>query len=63
MFINIKILKQLMKTTYKSAGLILAQTEDRYYIAGSRWEMDVKKKYIQSRSWHRSLILQERFRK
>ncbi|RGD64451.1 hypothetical protein DXA98_10455 [Lachnospiraceae bacterium OF09-6] len=46
MFINIKILKQLMKTTYKSAGLILAQTEDRYYIAGSRWEMDVKKKYI-----------------
>ena len=46
MFINIKILKQLMKTTYKSAGLILAQTEDRYYIAGSRWEMDVKKKYM-----------------
>ena len=46
MFINIKILKQLMKTTYKSAGLILAQTEDRYYIAGSYWEMDVKKKYM-----------------
>ena len=41
MFINIKILKQLMKTTYKSAGLILAQTEDRYYIAGRCWEMDV----------------------
>lgn len=46
MFINIKILKQLMKTTYKSTGLILAQTEDRYYIAGSCWEMEVKKKYM-----------------
>lgn len=46
MFVNIKILKQLMKTTYKGTGLILAQTEDRYYIAGNRWEMDVKKKYM-----------------
>ena len=46
MFINIRILKQLMKTTYKGTGLILAQTEDRYYIAGSCWEMDVKKNYM-----------------
>lgn len=44
MFINIKILKSLMKTAYKVTGLVLAQTEERYYIAGSRWEMDVKKK-------------------
>lgn len=46
MFINTKILKSLMKTTYKGYGLILAQTEDRFYIAGSCWEMDVIKKYM-----------------
>lgn len=43
MFINIRILKTLMKEAYKGGGLKLAQSEDRFYIAGSYWEMDVLK--------------------
>lgn len=62
MFINTKILKSLMKTAYKGTGLVLSQTEDRYYIAGSFWEMDVKKKYMPKQIMAQTLILQERFR-
>lgn len=45
MFLNIGILKRLMKQAYKQ-GLVVAQTEDRYYIAGSYWEMDVKREFM-----------------
>lgn len=44
MFVNTKILKSLMKEAYKCGGLKLAQTEERIYIAGNYWEMDVEKK-------------------
>lgn len=46
MFVNTKILKSLMKEAYKCGGLKLAQTEERIYIAGNYWEMDVEKKYM-----------------
>ena len=35
-----------MKEAYNGAGLRLAATEERYYIAGNYWEMDVKKGFI-----------------
>ena len=34
-----------MKQAYKK-GLAIAQTEDRVYIAGSYWEMDVKREFL-----------------
>lgn len=45
MFLSNSIIKRLMKQAYKR-GLIVAQTEARYYIAGSYWEMDVKKEFL-----------------
>ncbi|MDD3416376.1 MAG: hypothetical protein PHY47_20630 [Lachnospiraceae bacterium] len=45
MFLNSNILKKLMKQAYKR-GLVIAQTEKRYYIAGGYWEMDVKKEFL-----------------
>lgn len=46
MFLNMNILKKLMKQAYKSGGLYVGQTEDRYYIAGLYWEMDIVKGMI-----------------
>lgn len=43
MFLNMNILKKLMKQAYKSGGLYVGQSEDRYYIAGLYWEMDIRK--------------------
>lgn len=46
MFLSPSILKKLMKEAYKR-GLIVARTkEDWIYIAGSYWEMNVKKEFI-----------------
>lgn len=36
----------MMKEAYKTAGMTVAQTEERYYIAGSYWEMDVRKAFM-----------------
>ncbi len=41
MFINTQILKRLMKEAYKGKGLRVARTEERYYISGGHWELDV----------------------
>lgn len=46
MFLNNTILKRLMKEAYKNANMVVAQTEERYYIAGSYWEMDVRKAFM-----------------
>ena len=46
MFLNNTILKKMMKEAYKTAGMTVAQTEERYYIAGSYWEMDVRKAFM-----------------
>lgn len=46
MFLNNTILKRLMKQAYKDAHLVVAQTEERYYISGIYWEMDVKKEFM-----------------
>ena len=45
MFINIKILKQLMKEAYKS-GLLIGQTEDEIYLSGKNWTANIKKKWM-----------------
>lgn len=46
MFLNNTILKKMMKEAYKTAGMTVAQTEERYYIAGFYWEMDVRKTFM-----------------
>lgn len=46
MFLSNTILKRLMKQAYKDAHLVVAQTEERYYISGIYWEMDVKKEFM-----------------
>ncbi|MCI8592681.1 MAG: hypothetical protein HFI88_10145 [Lachnospiraceae bacterium] len=46
MFTKPQAVKKLMKEAYNGAGLRLAATEERYYIAGNYWEMDVKKGFI-----------------
>lgn len=45
MFLNHNILKRLMKQAYKT-GLAAAQTEERLYLAGNYWEMDVKREFL-----------------
>ena len=45
MFINTKILKQLMKEAYKS-GLSIGQTEDEIHISGKNWTADIKKRWM-----------------
>lgn len=42
MFIDVKVLKSLMKEAYK-ASLHVAQTEERIYISGGYWEVDMDK--------------------
>lgn len=46
MFLNNTILKRLMKEAYKNANMVVAQTEERYYIGSSYWEMDVRKVFM-----------------
>lgn len=46
MFLNNMILKRLMKEAYKNENMVVAQTEDRFYIGGAYWEMDVRKAFI-----------------
>lgn len=46
MFTKPQAVKKLMKEAYNGAGLRLAATEERYYIAGNYWKMDVKKGFI-----------------
>lgn len=46
MFLNNTILKRLMKEAYKNENMVVAQTEDRFYIGGAYWEMDVRKAFI-----------------
>lgn len=45
MFINIKILKQLMKEAHKN-GLLIGQTEDEIHLSGKSWTADIKKKWM-----------------
>jgi len=45
MFLNTGILKRLMKQAYKE-GLKIARTEERIYIGGSYWEMDVREEFL-----------------
>lgn len=45
MFINIKILKQLMKEAHKS-GLTIGQTEDENHLSGKSWTADIKKRWM-----------------
>ena len=45
MFLNNGILKKLMKQAYKE-GLAVAQTDERIYIAGGYWEMDVRREFL-----------------
>lgn len=42
MFIDVKVLKSLMKEAYK-VSLHVAQTEERIYISGGYWEVDMDK--------------------
>lgn len=47
MFLNEKVLNNLMKQAYKSDGLVIAQNEDNWvYIAGRFWEVEIKREYI-----------------
>lgn len=46
MFLNNTILKRLMKEAYKTGRMTVAQTEERYFISGSYWEMDVRKAFM-----------------
>ena len=47
MFLNEKVLNNLMKQAYKSDGLVIAQNEDNWvYIAGRFWETEIKREYI-----------------
>lgn len=46
MFLNNTILKRLMKEAYRNANMVVAQTEDRFYIGGAYWEMDVRKEFM-----------------
>lgn len=45
MFIDVKTLKILMKGAYK-ASLHVAQTEERLYISGEYWEVDMDKEDV-----------------
>ncbi len=45
MFINIKILKSLMKESYKN-GLLIGQTENEIHLSGKSWTADIKKKWM-----------------
>ena len=50
MFLRPTTLNALMKKAYKS-GLAVARTEDDWmYIAGSYWEISVKKEFIPKRT-------------
>lgn len=50
MFLRPSILNALMKKAYKS-GLAVARTEDDWiYIAGSYWEISIKKEFIPKRT-------------
>lgn len=44
MFLRETQLKKLMKEAYKHQGLIIANTEERIYLAGGYWEIDILKK-------------------
>lgn len=47
MFLLPSTLKNLMKQAYKSSGLKVARTEDDWiYLAGTYWEVSVKKDFI-----------------
>lgn len=47
MFLNEKVLNNLMKQAYKTDGLVIAQNEDNWvYIAGRFWEVEIKREYI-----------------
>lgn len=47
MFLNEKVLNNLMKQAYKTDGLVVAQNEDNWvYIAGRFWEVEIKREYI-----------------
>ena len=35
-----------MKDEYKNARMVVAQTEERFYIGGGYWEMDVRKAFM-----------------
>ena len=44
MFLNEKVLNNLMKQAYKTDGLVIAQNEDNWvYIAGRCWEAEIKR--------------------
>ena len=45
MFLKKTVLKRLMKEAYKH-GLRVAATEERYYLCGGYWEMDILKEYM-----------------
>ena len=45
MFLKKTVLKRLMKEAYKH-GLRVAATEERYYLCGGYWEMDILKKHM-----------------
>lgn len=45
MFLKKTVLKRLMKEVYKH-GLRVAATEERYYLCGGYWEMDILKEYM-----------------
>lgn len=50
MFLRPSTLNALMKKAYKS-GLTVARTEDDWlYIAGSYWEISVKKEFVPKRT-------------
>lgn len=56
MFLRPSTLNALMKKAYKS-GLAVARTEDDWlYIAGSYWEISVKKNLSQRGRWEISLL-------
>lgn len=47
MFLNEKVLNNLMKQAYKTDGLVVAQTEDGWvYLTGRFWEAEIKREYI-----------------
>ncbi len=47
MFLNEKVLNNLMKQAYKTDGLVVAQTEDGWvYLAGRCWQAEILREYI-----------------
>lgn len=56
MFLRPSTLNALMKKAYKG-GLAVARTEDDWlYIAGSYWEISVKRSLSQREHWEISLL-------